>query len=153
MLNFSSGSAGPTVEAPSLAGYVHAITGDRAKAEGKIAEMLELRKQRYVPSYNLALVHAGFGETETALQLLEQTFEERDATCLSCWITSGMDSDRMRILRSSCRRGNHYTHLRHPEHVSFRRSDDRTLRHQYWSGLASKFHARARSTFRLVFQL
>jgi hypothetical protein len=72
-----------------------------------------------VPSYNLALVHAGLGETETALQLLEQAFEERDATCLSCWITSGMDSDRMRILQSSCCRGNHYTHLRHPEHVSF----------------------------------
>jgi hypothetical protein len=41
--------------------------------------MLEFRKQRYVPSYNLALVHAGLGETETALQLLEQAFEERDA--------------------------------------------------------------------------
>jgi TolB-like protein len=72
---FSSGNT----EAPSLAGYVHAFTGNRGKAEGKIAEMLELRKQRYVPSYNLALVHAGLGETETALQLLEQAFEERDA--------------------------------------------------------------------------
>jgi TolB-like protein len=66
-------------EAPSLAGYVHAVSGDSAKAEAKIDQMLGLRKQRYVPSYNLALVHAGLGDTETALQLLEQAFEERDA--------------------------------------------------------------------------
>jgi TolB-like protein len=72
---YSSGNT----EAPSLAGYVHAVSGNRAKAKAKIDQMLDLRKQRYVPSYNLALVHAGLGETETALQLLEQAFEERDA--------------------------------------------------------------------------
>jgi len=72
---YSSGNT----EAPSVAGYVHAVSGDRVKAKAKIDEMLELRKQRYVPSYNLALVHAGLGETENALQLLEQAFEERDA--------------------------------------------------------------------------
>jgi tetratricopeptide (TPR) repeat protein len=72
---YSSGNT----EAPSLAGYVHAVSGNRAKAKVKIDQMLDLRKQRYVPSYNLALVHAGLGETETALQLLEQAFEERDA--------------------------------------------------------------------------
>jgi TolB-like protein/Flp pilus assembly protein TadD len=71
--------SGGNTEAPSLAGYVYAVSGDRAKAEGKIHEMLELKMRRYVPSYNLALVHAGLGETETALQLLEQAFEERDA--------------------------------------------------------------------------
>lgn len=72
---YSSGNT----EAPSLAGYVHAVSGNRVKAKAKIDQMLELRKQRYVPSYNLALVHAGLGETEGALQLLEQAFEERDA--------------------------------------------------------------------------
>ena len=71
--------SGGNTEALSLAGYVHAVSGDRAKAEAKIDQMLELRKQRYVPSYNRALVHAGLEETETALQLLEQAFEERDA--------------------------------------------------------------------------
>jgi TolB-like protein len=71
--------SGGNTEAPSLAGYVHAVSGDSAKAEAKIDQMLELKKRRYVPSYNLALVHAGLGETQTALQLLEQAFEERDA--------------------------------------------------------------------------
>lgn len=72
---YSSGNT----EAPSLAGYVHAVSGNRAKAKAKIDQMLEFKKQRYVPSYNLALVNAGLGETKSALQLLEQAFEERDA--------------------------------------------------------------------------
>ena len=70
---FSAGNS----EALSLAGYVHAVSGDRAKAEEKIQEMLERKKERYVPPYNLALVFAGLGETETALHWLGQAFEER----------------------------------------------------------------------------
>ena len=40
--------------------------------------MLELKKARYVPPYNLALVSAGLGDTEAALQWLEQAFADRD---------------------------------------------------------------------------
>lgn len=72
---YSSGNT----EALSLAGYVHAVSRESAKAEAKIEQMLELRKRRYVPSYNLALVDAGLGNTQTALELLEQAYEERDA--------------------------------------------------------------------------
>lgn len=71
---FSAGNS----EALSLAGYVHAVSGDRAKAEGKIQEMLGRKKERYVPPYNLALVFAGLGETETGLHWLGEAFEERD---------------------------------------------------------------------------
>jgi TolB-like protein len=71
---FSAGNS----EALSVAGYVHAVSGDRAKAEGKIQEMLERKKERYVPPYNLALVFAGLGETEPALHWLGEAFEERD---------------------------------------------------------------------------
>ena len=65
-------------EALSLAGYVHAVTGHRAKAEAAIDQMLELRKQRYVPPYNIGLVFAGLRETEAAMQWLEQAFADRD---------------------------------------------------------------------------
>jgi tetratricopeptide (TPR) repeat protein len=71
---FSAGNS----EALSLAGYVHAVSGNRAKAEGKIQQMLERKKERYVPPYNLALVFAGLGETETALHWLGQAFQDRD---------------------------------------------------------------------------
>lgn len=71
---FSGGNS----EALSLAGYIHAASGERAKAEAKIQQLLEQKAKRYVPSYSVALVFAGLGETETALQWLEQAFENRD---------------------------------------------------------------------------
>ena len=54
------------------------MAGERAKAEGYIHQMLERRKERYVPPYNVALVFAGLGETERALHWLGQALQERD---------------------------------------------------------------------------
>jgi len=71
---FSGGNS----EALSLAGYVHAVSGERAKAAAKIQQLLEQKVKRYVPPYSLALVFAGLDETESALQWLEQAFEDRD---------------------------------------------------------------------------
>ena len=71
---FSSGNT----EAPSIAGYVYATSGNKAKAKAKIEEMLQLRKTRYVSPYNIALVFAGLGDSESALKWLECAFEERD---------------------------------------------------------------------------
>jgi len=70
--------SGGNTEALSLAGYVHAVSGDRAKAEASVDQMLELKKERYVPPYNVALLFAGLGQTEAALQWLEQAFADRD---------------------------------------------------------------------------
>jgi len=70
--------SGGNTEALSIAGYVHAISGDRAKAEATIHKMVELKKERYVPPYNVALVFAGLRETEAALQWLEQALVDRD---------------------------------------------------------------------------
>src|SRR5262249_42444102 len=70
--------SGGNTEALSIAGYVHAVAGDRAKAEARIEQMLDLKNKRYVPPYNIALVFAGLRDTETALQWLEQAFADRD---------------------------------------------------------------------------
>ena len=40
--------------------------------------MLEQTQQRYVSPYNLALVFAGLGKTEEALQWLQKAVEVRD---------------------------------------------------------------------------
>ena len=71
---FSGGNS----EALSLAGYVHAVSGEKAKAEAKIQQLVERKAHRYVPSYSIALVFAGMRETETALQWLEQALADRD---------------------------------------------------------------------------
>jgi TolB-like protein/Flp pilus assembly protein TadD len=71
---FSGGNS----EALSIAGYVHAVSGERGRAEGYIQQMMERKKERYVPPYNVALVFAGLGDYETALQWLGVALEERD---------------------------------------------------------------------------
>jgi tetratricopeptide (TPR) repeat protein len=73
-LEFSGGNT----EALSIAGYVHAVSGNKAKAEATIHQMLDLKRERYVPPYNIALVFAGLQESEAALQWLEQAFADRD---------------------------------------------------------------------------
>jgi len=73
-LEFSGGNS----EALSIAGYVHAVSGNKAKAEAIIHQMLELKKERYVPPYNVALVFAGLQEPEASVQWLEQAFADRD---------------------------------------------------------------------------
>jgi TolB-like protein/Flp pilus assembly protein TadD len=70
--------SGGNTEALSLAGYVHAVSGNKANAEATILQMLGLKKERYVPPYNIALVFAGLQESEAALQWLEQAFADRD---------------------------------------------------------------------------
>src|SRR5436305_3805006 len=62
----------------SIAGYVHAVSGNKAKAEATIHQMLDVKRERYVPPYNIALVFAGLRETEAALRWLEQAFADRD---------------------------------------------------------------------------
>jgi TolB-like protein/Flp pilus assembly protein TadD len=71
---FSGGNS----EAVSLAGYVHAVSGERGKAKGKLQELVEQKAKAYVPPYNLALVCAGLGETEAAIEYLQEAFEDRD---------------------------------------------------------------------------
>jgi TolB-like protein/Flp pilus assembly protein TadD len=71
---FSGGNS----EAPSIAGYLHAVSGERAEAEQKIQELLARRKEHYVPPYNVALIFAGLGDFDAALHWLELAFVERD---------------------------------------------------------------------------
>jgi tetratricopeptide (TPR) repeat protein len=70
--------SGGNTEALSIAGYVHAVSGNKAKAEATIHQMLDLKRERYVPPYNVALVFAGLQKSEAALQWLEQAFADRD---------------------------------------------------------------------------
>ncbi len=69
---------GGNTELISLKGYVHARQGSRAEAEEAVRVLTELSAQRYVPPYNIALVHAGLGEVERTLDWLERAFATRD---------------------------------------------------------------------------
>ena len=59
-------------------GYAYARAGRRDDARRMLDELAARRAERYVPLYFPALVHAGLGETEAALDTLERAWEERD---------------------------------------------------------------------------
>jgi serine/threonine-protein kinase len=61
----------------SLLGGAYAAAGERAKAETILAELLA--RADFVPSLDLATVHAGLGDDDSAMDALERAREERNA--------------------------------------------------------------------------
>jgi TolB-like protein/Tfp pilus assembly protein PilF len=65
----------------ALLGHLYAKIGRKDEALAILKQLRELRessKERYVSPYNLALIHIGLGHKNEAIQLLEETYEERD---------------------------------------------------------------------------
>src|SRR5215203_3702467 len=65
-------------EARACAAYSMAKSGNRAEAKRILAELTQLSARRYVPPYNMALIHNALGDTEQALSNLEKGFVEKD---------------------------------------------------------------------------
>ena len=59
-------------------GYVYGVSGRTALARRVLEDLRELSTIRYVPPYSRAIVHIGLGERGEALELLEQSCEERN---------------------------------------------------------------------------
>jgi tetratricopeptide (TPR) repeat protein len=60
-------------------GYALAKSGKQTEARAVLEELLKLSTERYVPSYNIALIYNGLGEREQTLAWLERAYEQRDA--------------------------------------------------------------------------
>ena len=58
-------------------GYVHGLKGDTEKAQDALDELAEREESGFVSAYNKAIVYAGSGNTDAALDWLEKAFEER----------------------------------------------------------------------------
>jgi TolB-like protein/DNA-binding winged helix-turn-helix (wHTH) protein/Tfp pilus assembly protein PilF len=59
-------------------GHVLARLGRTAEARDILRTLESLSKERYVPAYTIALVHAGLGERDAALEALDRAYEARD---------------------------------------------------------------------------
>jgi tetratricopeptide (TPR) repeat protein len=70
-------SAGNT-KAISHRGYVLAKAGRTEEAREILKTLEEVSRDRYVPPYALALVHAGLGERDAAFEWLDRAYEARD---------------------------------------------------------------------------
>jgi TolB-like protein/Flp pilus assembly protein TadD len=58
-------------------GYVHALAGNLEEARAALAELAERERSGFVSAYDRALIKAGSGEPEAALDWLEKAFAER----------------------------------------------------------------------------
>ncbi len=59
--------------------HVLAISGRRSDAEATLNELMSLSGKRYVSPYDIAIVHAGLGNTRLVFDWLESAFADRSA--------------------------------------------------------------------------
>jgi tetratricopeptide (TPR) repeat protein len=62
----------------ALLGHLYAGLGKQAEALNILERLRNMLKERYVSSYNFALIYVGLGQKEQALSFLEKAYEERD---------------------------------------------------------------------------
>ena len=61
----------------SYLGYAYAVAGKHDEALEVLESLNDLDKERYVPAYNFALIHAGLGDFDQAFEWFEQARKER----------------------------------------------------------------------------
>ncbi len=76
-LEHANDLAGGSTQVRAQLGQAYALTGRTADARAILDELHALALQRYVPPYHFAYVHAGLGESERAMDYLEQALAER----------------------------------------------------------------------------
>jgi len=71
--------SGPTNSHPmGFLGYALAKSGKQAEARAVLAELLKSASERYVSSYNIALIYNGLGERDNTFAWLERGYKQRD---------------------------------------------------------------------------
>ena len=72
-----------TANSPSmlaLLGHAYAAAGRKSDAQAMLVRLGALSKEeKYVPPYPIAVIHAGLGERDQAIEWLEKAYEERDS--------------------------------------------------------------------------
>ena len=86
-----------TVRATASRAWSLARLGRNDEARDVLAQMLERAAGRYVPPYYIAVVYAGLGEADAAIEWLERALTEETFAC------ANLNSDRLDALRSEQR--------------------------------------------------
>jgi len=97
----NSGKLGVNSKVIALRGYVFARTGRQEEAQNVLQTLLSIAKERYVPPYAMAIVHAGLGELELALQWLERCYDARDVHLIFLTVDPKWDPLRTELRFSS----------------------------------------------------
>jgi len=77
-------------------GHAYAISGKTNEANRVLNELIELSKNQYISSYDIATIYVGLGEIDEAMIWLEKAFAQRDGY-LGGWINV---DPRLNVLKS-----------------------------------------------------
>lgn len=61
----------------SYLGFAYAVAGKKTEALEVLSSLEDLDKERYVPAYNFAIIHAGLGNFDKSFEWFEQARKER----------------------------------------------------------------------------
>ena len=63
----------------ALLGHAYAAANQKSEARAILQQLSALSKQKYVPPYPVAVIHAALGGKDEALAQLEKAYDERDS--------------------------------------------------------------------------
>ena len=86
--------SGQNSKALSFRGYVLAKAGRAADAREVLTTLQAAARDRYVPPYAIALVHAGLGERDAAFEWLERAYAARDVHLMFLTVDAKWDDYR-----------------------------------------------------------
>ena len=73
-------------------GHAYAVSGQSLKAGQILRELKQLSGKRYVSGYDFALIYAGMGEKDKALESLQRAFQEHSTWMLHLKVDPRLDS-------------------------------------------------------------
>jgi serine/threonine protein kinase/Tfp pilus assembly protein PilF len=79
-------------------GHAYGVANDRAAALGILKDLVDSSTHRYVPAYEIALIHSALGDTDQMFEWLEKAYAER-----SGWLVYLENEPRLRIHHSDQR--------------------------------------------------
>ena len=93
-LNDAEALSGGNSKIVSLRGYIFAKQGRTNEAENVLSALKNIARERYVPPYAMALVHAGLGQRDSVYEWLDRAIEARDVHLV--WLTQDAKWDPFR---------------------------------------------------------
>ena len=76
----------------AMLAHTHAIAGHREHATALLAELENERADRYISPYDIAMIHAGLGDTRRALDYLRAAVDDRSAWMVFFNVDPRLDS-------------------------------------------------------------
>ena len=77
-LNSAGRFSGGNSKVVGLRGYIFAKMGRTGEAREVLRTLVAIARERYVPPYAMALVHAGLGEADDVFEWLDRSFDAHD---------------------------------------------------------------------------